>query len=66
MAKRRVYHLAQGIGAEGPARTRVSIDSLAGKVMRLNVRKRPGFEDEDVLGEAENAPDGPEDGEGFS
>ena len=34
-------------------RTRVSIDSLAGKAMRLDVRKRPGLEDEDVLGEAE-------------
>lgn len=30
--------------------TRVSIDSLGGRSMRLNLQKRPGMEDEDVLG----------------
>ena len=54
--------LAQDNGMEGVVRTRVSIDSLAGKAMRLNVRKRPGLEGEDVLGEAEDAA-GADDGE---
>ncbi len=33
--------------------TRVSIDSLGGRSMRLNLHKRPGMEDEDVLGSDE-------------
>ena len=44
-------------------RTRVAIDSLAGKAMRLNVRKRPGFEDEDVLGDAEGGAAGGDGGD---
>lgn len=42
----------QGMGDEegGPISTQVSIDSLGGRTMRLNLRKRQGFEEEDVLG----------------
>ncbi|BDA49281.1 UDP-glucose:glycoprotein glucosyltransferase 1 [Coccomyxa sp. Obi] len=45
-----------GVVAQGAAEeenvisTRVSIDSLGGRSMRLNLHKRPGMEDEDVLG----------------
>lgn len=35
---------------ESVTSTRVCIDSLGGRSMRLNLRKRPGMEDEDVLG----------------
>ncbi len=40
----------QEAGEEGAISTGVSIDSLGGRTMRLNLRKRPGFEGEDVLG----------------
>jgi hypothetical protein len=42
---------AQEGDEEASYATSVALDSLGGKLMRLNVRKRPGFEDEDVLGE---------------
>lgn len=34
-------------------KTTVAIDSLGGQMLRLHLRKRPGFEDEDVLEGAE-------------
>ena len=34
-------------------KTTVAIDSLGGKMLRLHLRKRPGFQDEDVLEGAE-------------
>lgn len=40
----------QAAGGEGPVSATVSIDSLGGRSMRLFLRKRPGFENEDVLG----------------
>lgn len=47
------FHLQGAAEEEGVTSTRVSIDSLGGRSMRLNLRKRAGMEDEDVLGDDE-------------
>lgn len=43
--------------------TAVALDSLGGRILRLNLRKRPGHEDDDVLGEPD---DGSSSSEGVS
>ena len=40
--------------------TAVALDSLSGRIMRLNVRKRPGHEQDDVLGDPEDGSSSPE------